>query len=300
MDVKKDTFMIVGKTFKTPFSRGILAHHLARVGLPLHEGHLLASEISVRLLSEGTREISTDDFREVVKKAIRDKFGQKHADRYDLLERWQSAHKSLIIMISGAPGVGKRRVSQDVGFRLDIYRNFETDLIRHISQKVISQDLAPELYHSSHNAYKALRPIYSALFDRVIVGFEEQAKYLKAGVDAMFNRAKLERASIIIRGEHLVPQVLGKEIRDRPDILFVTLHLADPETHLKRILSERQLGKSAAKVFTRIRKIHDYLVEGAEVMGLPLLEATSISKTTEALFDMCIEQINQLMRQSKD
>ncbi len=291
-----NNIFILGKQYKTPFSRGILAHRLTRLGIPLNNGHNLANNIYRYLRRKKVSEIEEEEFIDLVKGQLEKNFGSEIAQKYVLLEKWSESQQPLIILISGAPGVGKGLIAREIAFRLDIYRNFETSLLLNISQKVISESLAPELYYPSYLAWKALRPIHSALFDKVIIGFEEQVKILKAGIQAMINRAWLEKTSFILRGEHLVPQIIDKEMRDNPNILLVTLFLEDSEEHLNRILEEKRITKNTKEYFQNIRKIHDYLVESAEVMGVPIIENTNSSETVNRIFELCMNKIEKLLK----
>jgi 2-phosphoglycerate kinase len=158
---------------------------------------------------------------------------------------------------------------------------------------MISQDLAPELHSRSYLAHERLRPIYSVLFDKILIGFEEHARFPAEAVEALVRRAIDEGLSMVIQGTHLVPRYLSDRIISHPNILYITLKIDDEEIHRDRYLSEYEDTEleERKKYFPAIRKIHDYLVEQASNRGHIVVECTDIPN---ALFEIYVTFLKRI------
>src|SRR5205085_1170657 len=66
---------------------------------------------------------------------------------------------------------------------------------------------------------------------RDLVGFARQAESIATGVEAIVERACLERTPIVLEGIHLVPGALREELHDRCIAVEAVLSVEDEELH---------------------------------------------------------------------
>lgn len=265
-----------GKGYNFRFSKGLLAHTLKTRGIPLTDGYKIARKVHQLLIEEEINDIDELVLRNYVKKVAFDITGKMIDDQYILVEQWHDSSIPLVILISGSRGIGKSEIGRKIATRFAIPKIVSTSTIAQILRKMITADLAPELHSKSYNAYKKLRPIYSIMFDPVLIGYEEHAKFPAEAVEALVKRGINENASMIIRGEHLVPRFLSHTLLDHPSIIYITLSIPDEKLHLERYLdkydeTEHEYRK---KHFPAIRKIHDYLIEQVKSRNYMLIDAS--------------------------
>ena len=75
---KKKRFVVDGSGEKYPFSKGVLARSLMKVGLSVEDAYRVADSVSAKF--RGT--VTTDELIDLVFKTLKEKFGKKVANRY--------------------------------------------------------------------------------------------------------------------------------------------------------------------------------------------------------------------------
>ncbi|MHA2251193.1 MAG: hypothetical protein ACXAD7_12590 [Candidatus Kariarchaeaceae archaeon] len=287
---------VTGKGYNYRFSRGLLAHSLELQGLPLGKSYKVARKVHNVLVAEGISSITEEDLREYVRTQALQIAGKEIAFQYNLIERWHESSIPLVVLISGSRGTGTTMIGKMVAEKLAFPQIVSTSIVSEILRRTISKDLAPELHTKSYKAYKELRPMYSVLFDKVLIGFEEHARFPAEAVEALVRRAINEGLSMVIRGEHLVPRFLSDEIIRHPNILYFTLEIPDEDVHLKRYLKsyDDSVFDQKRLNFPIIRKIHDYLIEQAANRGYRVIDCTDRPSALIKIYVQILKRLTEM------
>lgn len=284
---------IVGKT-RQMFSRGLLAKRLQLLGFSITQGYEFSISIYNTLVDQGYKEISYTELNNIITSLLKERISSEAARKFRLIEKWKESGIPLWILIAGAIGVGKSTISRGIASDLGIQHVVGTDIIRDVMRKILSPEIVPELHVPSYLAYKMLRPIYSARFEEVVIGFENHAKYVNMGVEAVLSRAKTENVSIVIEGEHLLPSFFDSLTHQNQNVVYVTVAIDDQQKHLENIrLQYTQEKDELIAHFSEIRKIHDYLASETRLRKLHLIE---VKENIDPIFEMRKIVVNRIMK----
>jgi len=255
---------------------------------------------SLREIEKKT-EISEIDLRRYVRSESLNVVGEKFSLQYDLLETWRQSSIPIIILISGAKGTNTAKLGQMVAKRLGISQIIPSTTITQVLRSIISPALAPELHAKTHQAHLDLRPIYSVLYDKVLIGFEQHTRFPSEAIAGVVKRAFSERRSLIIRGEHIVPRYISNDLIDHRNVVYVTLEQPDIEIHKDIYVSRYSKEKKEEKelAFESIRKIHDYLVEEAKNRGYPIVKSEVLKDALEDIYRITLTRLESIFPQKK-
>lgn len=286
---------VEGDGYTYQFSRGLLAHSLGLRGLPLEEAYKVAKKVYSVLLREGIDEINENDLRRYVRDQALELVGKNIAIQYNIIEKWHLSNFPLILLIAGARGCKTGSVAKSLAEKLAFPRIVSTDIVTQIMRRMMSHDLSPELHEKSYLAWKKLRPIYSVLYDKVLIGFEEHSKYPAEAVEALVKRALLEGISMVIHGEHLVPRFLSEDLISHPSVIYVTLEVKDEELHRQNYIKQGSKSNydERKENFESIRKIHDYLVEESKNRHKIVIEFESVNETIEKIYEIILKRLSK-------
>ncbi|MHA1303513.1 MAG: hypothetical protein ACTSQE_08115 [Candidatus Heimdallarchaeaceae archaeon] len=283
------------------FSRGILATKLEVIGFSFQDAYEISISVYQKLLELKKETFSKRELDKLVFELLLEQYNKELANQYLVVEKWRDTSIPLWIIIAGAIGVGKSTLSRKIAGDFDIRHIIGTDLVRDVLRKTLSPEISPELHSPSYLAYKKLRPIYSARYDDVIIGFESHAKFVNIGIEAILNRAATENVSVVIEGEHLLPSFFDNEKMKLSNIVYLTLGVEDEALHLKNLSEQYSKEKEELiKHFSKIRKIHDYLIHETKLRKLTLVE---IKEGTDPIFEVrkhIIRKIENLISVKKN
>lgn len=286
-----------------PFSRGILAQSLTAVGLAPELSHNLAKRVEEALYRHDGSEVPRAEVRREVSELLRQEAGEEFAQRYLLMRSVRRPDKPIVLVIGGAPGVGKSALASEIGYRLGIPRIVSTDSVRQALRSLIGPELSPVLHSSSYSAWRAeLLPSERATVKpkrkRVLRGFLAQVQQLDPAVCAIIERNITEATSLVLEGAHLVPGIAPS--RTFPDATVVTVMLVvpDEEDHRSNFAvregqtRRRRLRQPYLEHFSEIRILQDYIKEQADLDGVPAIAATdfdaAVEKTVEHVLDVLL------------
>jgi 2-phosphoglycerate kinase len=284
--------MVVEETGERfPFSRGILAQSLMAVGLDPELAYSLAKDFEDDLWHSGLLEVSRNDLREKVRKSLEDTTSSDIARRYELMKVLRQSDKPLIILIGGAPGVGKSTLAAELAYRLGIRRLVSSDAIREALRSLIPPQLSPELHASSYTAWRTeLLPDEDdkPRRKRVIRGYQAQSQQLAAALSAVVKRSVIEATSVVIEGVHLLPGLLPVVLAKDATVVHLILTASDENAHRRYFelrdqqTGQRRDGRGYLDHFEEIRIIHDFILERAKAESVPVIATKDFSSTIEA------------------
>ncbi len=170
---------------------------------------------------------------------------------------WVRKLNNKIILIGGTAGTGKTTLAKEVSNSMNLTHRLGTGFIREILKSYLAKEQFPELYSYT------FRPENSENLER---DFKEQARLVCKSVNSSIKRAYNEGTSIVIEGNHLLPEYLELSKVS----LFVILDCDIVEikkrivgsTHSKRVISESDIDNilKIGKIITESAKIHNILV----------------------------------------
>ncbi len=291
-----ELWMLPDDGVRVPYSRGILAQSLMALGLGPELSYKLAKRTEALLWGLGKHELSLTDLRGSVKRLLLQEAGEEFVRRYELLHTLRRPDRPLIILIGGAPGVGKSALASALAYRLGVPRIVSTDAIRQALRSLISRELSPELHTSSFTAWRTeLLPSETPKprRKRVVRGFQRQVQQLTAPLEAIISRSVEEGTSLVMEGIHLVPGFTTLERFAGATVVELVLNVSDPELHQSYFgarevqTDNRRRREHYLEHFDEIRIIQDFCAAQAKAEGVPVLEAGSF----DTLVDGAIEQI---------
>ena len=181
-----------------------------------------------------------------------------------------------IILVSGSAGVGKTTIARDLVNKINIDHRIGTGFVREIMKACLCEDLVHALSSYTFRASEELGDI--------IEKFVSQAKLLKYPIWRCIRRAKREGTSVVIEGNHLLPN-LYNELEEID--LFVVLKQSNEDILKKRVSGATHKNRIISEIdFANILKIQDYLVKQAMNSKLPIIECHKREKTTQEIIKL--------------
>ena len=271
------------------FSRTIFRYRLEICGISHSTAEELAHSVHEHLVSEYPGGIDREDLHRLACQMVLAQTGDYFARNLEAWHKLAQSDRTLVILIGGAPGVGKSAMAAHIATRLNITRTQSTDMLREVLRTLRPPELVPELHFSSFEAWRALDPDAGkdTTAARVEEGYNRQANEVELAVRALLERSQQEQLSIIIEGVHIRPSIVERLSLDS-DVIVVPLLLAvNRKKTLKsffkgRSLTARRRGrKHYLDNFDAIWQLQETLTHQAEHSGIPIVindeEETSTS-----------------------
>jgi 2-phosphoglycerate kinase len=245
-------------------------------------------------LSERGRHIADlDRLRELAVDVLGDAEGERaisHLRRYHELTELEMP---LIVLIGGATGTGKSTVAPEVAYRLGITRVTSTDFVRQTMRALFTPEFLPAIHMSSFDAGKALPTAQEAEIDPLLHGFLEQTRHVLVGVQAAIDRSLEEGWSMVLEGVHIVPGMLPRQIAGAL-VVECVVAIENEETHaghfwIRDLSSDgmRPLDKYLERIGD-IRYLQDFIVERAQVEGVPVVENSDREKSIARVMELVL------------
>ena len=284
-----------------PYSRGILARSLMMIGLEPDFSHNLAKRVEEALYALDADVVASTDVLTQVAALLRQEAGDEFARRYLIMRQLHNTERPLMVLIGGAPGVGKSAIAAEVGYRLGIPRVVSTDIVRQALRSLIGKELSPVLHASSYSAWRAelqpselvtARPQQSA----VLRGFQAQVRQLDPAIGAIIERSISEDTSLVIEGVHLVPGSAPSGEFPGAIIIRMMLFIRDPEDHRRHFGSRevktgQRLAKPYLEQFGEIRMIDEFIHERSLQEGIMAVDASDFDLAVER----CVEYVLDIL-----
>ena len=260
----------------TPFSKGILSVSLEGSGLDRGEAFEVAMRVEARLQGEGRKEIEREELRRSVAETLEEVHGRSAATRYRVWRAADADPRPIFLLVGGSTGAGKTSIGVEVARRLEIPHVIGTDSIRQIMRLMFSQDLMPEIYGSTFDAYRAL-PAAEPPPD-AIAGMRGQAQKIAVGVHALLDRALEENTSLVVEGANLVPGALDLDrYRGSAHVIFLVVGVLSGEDFRRRFETRAAKARDRAagrylEHLSEILEIQDAIMAEADQHGLPIID----------------------------
>ena len=275
-----------------PFSRGIMASAILATGLPTDDAYRIASEIQRQLDSSGVAEISADEIASLAAETIDRVAGPSFGLRYRSWREAKRTGRPLVVVLSGAPGVGKSTVATRLAVRLGISRIVTTDTIREVLRTVIPSTVLPELNAST----------YELDIPPAFAGFERQAAVVASATVAVAARLATERRSVLLEGVHLLPGYITRSLAGHaanPIVVERLLVLDDEGVHRAQLKyrTRSEPGRQGDRTLNHlaaIRHIQDHLVGHAVRQGVSSFDLAYPAELTQQIVDAVVANLSEV------
>jgi 2-phosphoglycerate kinase len=279
-----------------PYSKGLMAQSLSASGLSPERAYELARIVERRLDERPERDIAVAGLHDLVKEVLLEEVGADAVRRFHEWQRLDRLDRPLIVLLSGTTGVGKSTLATMLAARLGITRVIATDVIRQVLRAFFSREFMPAVHYSAFEAGEAVELELLDGDDRDLVGFARQAESVATGVEAIVERACLERTPMVLEGIHLVPGALREDLHDRCIAVEAVLTVDDEELHRGHFSmrgghrpAERYLSR-----FEQIRKLQDFLVARATNAGVEVIENGNVDCALSRLMDLVLDSVSRV------
>jgi 2-phosphoglycerate kinase len=161
-----------------------------------------------------------------------------------------------IILIGGTAGTGKSTLARELSSRLKIDHRLGTGFMREVLRSETSQAKDPELFTFTFRSENPIKTLIA------------QARRLRPAVLSCIRRARNEGTSLIIEGNHLLPELYQDAAAD----LYLILSAPPLDEHLRRLQGPSHLKRDiTASDFKNAVMINEYLRAEAQRSSLPFL-----------------------------
>jgi 2-phosphoglycerate kinase len=276
-----------------PYSKGLMARALIHAGVTAERAVELARRVEQDLSERGKHIADLEQLKELAIDVLGSDEGERaigHLRRYHELTELEMP---LIVLVGGATGTGKSTVATEVAYRLGITRVTSTDFVRQTMRALFTPEFLPAIHMSSFDAGKALPTAQEEEVDPLLHGFLEQTRHVLVGVQAAIDRALEEGWSMVLEGVHLVPGMLPRSIEGAL-VVECIIAIEDEETHaghfwIRDMSSDgvRPLDKYLERMGD-IRYLQDFIVERAQVEGVPVIDNSDREKAIGAVLELVL------------
>ena len=284
-----------------PYSKGLMARALMRVGVSAVRAYELARRIEKDLLDRNKDIVELDRVQDLAVEVLGDGEGEKAAGRLRRFRDLEELDLPIIVLIGGATGTGKSTVATEVAYRLGITRVTSTDFIRQTMRAFFSPEFMPSIHYSSFEAGSSLSSAEEEQVDPLLHGFLDQTRNVLVGVNAAIERSLAEGWSTVLEGVHLVPGMLPPPVADALVVQCV-LAIDNEEAHAGHFWI-RDLASNGLRPLDRylehlsdIRYLQDYIVERAEKEGVPVIGNNDREGATQAVMELVLSAADRLQR----
>jgi len=283
-----------------PFSKGLMARALMRVGVSAVRAYEVARRCEQDLLSSKKDSIELDRVEELAEDVLGENQGVDAVRRLRRYSALAELDLPVIVLIGGATGTGKSTVATEVAYRLGVTRVTSTDFVRQTLRAFFSPEFMPSIHFSSFEAGRALRSAEAEEVDPLLHGFLDQTRNVLVGVNAAIERSLAEGWSTVLEGVHLVPGMTAP-IADALVVQCV-LAIQSEDAHASHFWI-RDIASEGARALDKyldhlgdIRYLQDYIVERAEREEVPVIWNQDREGATSAVLELVLSAAERLER----
>ena len=282
-----------------PYSKGLMARALMRVGVSAVRAYEVARRIEQDLFSSKKDSIELDRVEELAEDVLGENEGVAAVRRLRRYSDLAELDLPVIVHIGGATGTGKSTVATEVAYRLGVTRVTSTDFVRQTLRAFFSPEFMPSIHYSS---FEAGDGIEEAEGDAAIQGFQEQTRNVLVGVRAAIDRALEEGWSMVLEGVHLVPGLIPEESIEGALVVQCVLAIEDEDTHASHFMIRDATSGGVRPVdkymdrFEEIRRIQRLIVSRARRNGVPVIENMNMERAISSVMELVLSGAERLQR----
>lgn len=284
-----------------PFSVGVLAHSLETCAIAPDMAMEGARKVLATLRKTGHPEIDHKALRRIIYRCLHEHCSPAAADRYLSWRRFENSGIPLIVLVGGVTGSGKRAVSSELAYRLDITHHQSTDMMREIIRSYLSPQMVPTLTYPSFEAWRGLPggagAAGPAIERPVIAGFLSQLSAMKLALEATIDRAVEERHHLILEGVHVIPTELKLPAEGNNAVVIPIMIASMKKKQLKKQLERHGLEKGDRLVRRYVEGLDDvwelqsWILDEADRDGIDIVESDNIEAAVRKSLDLIIGRI---------
>lgn len=187
----------------------------------------------------------------------------------------------MLLLIAGAPGVGKSVVAHEVARELGMLRLVDVDVIRDLLRIQSREQDDPMLFRNALNAYELHGPLSPTT---VVAGFQAHIRPLAGAVARILDSYLVTGKSAIFHGVPLVPSQFSRYRARGAQI--VLLGAPSEEAYRKRLADRGRVRAGRAPAKDRLDAgwaIHQHLVGDAAACGVPVIAEETAAKAVTAV-----------------
>jgi 2-phosphoglycerate kinase len=281
-----------------PYSKGLMARALMRVGVSAVRAYEIARRVESDLLQRKEERVELARVQELAVDTLGEDEAEKAVGRLRRYRELEELDMPIIVLIGGATGTGKSTVATEVAYRLGITRVTSTDFVRQTLRAFFSPEFMPSIHYSSFEAGKGLRSVEQEQVDPLLHGFLDQTRNVLVGVNAAIERSLAEGWSTVLEGVHLVPGMLSPI--EGALVVQCVLAIESEDAHashfwIRDVASNgaRSLDKYLERL-SDIRYLQDYIVERADREGVPVISNKDREGATAAVMELVLTAADRL------
>ena len=285
-----------GQDHGLPYSKGLMASRVMATGLSPARAFHVAEVVEKRLHAGGDSSVTGGRLVDLVLDVLRSEVGERYATSFAKWQRVMQLDLPLVVLVGGAPGVGKSTIATQLANRLGITRVIPTDAIREVMRAMFSEEIMPTLHTSSFDAARLVRHPLPRSADPVLIGFGEQASAVAVGVEALISRAVDEGTDLIVEGAHVVPGFLDKDrLAGQAVVVQVVVTVDDENLHRNHLLVRAHEVRNRPsdryiEFFANIRKQQKYVKSLALQHGVAIIPSNNLDVTLTRVIDLVFSQ----------
>lgn len=179
-----------------------------------------------------------------------------------------------IILVGGTAGTGKSTLARELGSSLQVDHRIGTGFIREVLRSETTPTKDPELFSFTFRSDNPIKTLIA------------QARRVRPAILACIRRARNEGTSLIIEGNHLLPELYHEVGAD----LYCILSAPALDEHLRRLHGPSHSNRTiTADDFKNAVTINEYFGAEARKFALPFLPygdnlASFANLATESVF----------------
>lgn len=298
-DAITGSLVIRGPRGDQQVSKARLLDLLELCALPPAAADNLAGEILCALVEREESAVPQGDFEALVYAMLHERSGKTSARRFQAWMDFKRSRVPLVVLLAGSSGTGKSTVAAELSLRLDIGSVQSTDTLREVMRLLVPEPLAPELHHSSFEAWRGLPCLPGSRQDPtalVLEGFLAQANKVAVAAEGVIRRSVKEKSSTILEGIHLRPGFYQR-LRDVEaivvPILLVTHDLQDLRNHLvhRGIDSPARGSERYLDQIKNIWRIQSQFLEEAASSGVSIVPNIQVRDTVRQVLGIVSDAV---------
>ncbi len=187
----------------------------------------------------------------------------------------------MLLLIAGAPGVGKSVVAHEVARELGMLRLVDIDVIRDLLRIQSREQDDPMLFRNALNAYE----LHGAMnATTVVAGFQAHNRPLAAAAARILDSYLVTGKSAIFHGVPIVPSQFAR-YRSR-GAQIVLLAASSEEDYRKRLADRGRVRAGRVPAKERLDAgwlIHQHLVADAAACGVAVIAEETTTKAVSSV-----------------